>query len=63
MIAARDVSSNWKAVPWNRVFAGEIANLSLWRAPVNSSFGRRDPPRLQVSLCSVLPTVRVFSDT
>ena len=24
MIAARDVSSNWKAVPWNRVFTGEI---------------------------------------
>lgn len=39
MIAARDVSSNWKAVPWNRVFAGEIVADRLF---LRSALIRKD---------------------
>ena len=39
MIKARDVSSNWKAVPWNRVFTGEIVADRLF---LRSALIRKD---------------------
>jgi len=39
MIAARDVSSNWKTIPWNRVFGGEIVADRLF---LRSALIRKD---------------------